>query len=155
MIDPDNFEEGDTPDITAAKRLVLTLDILEKYSPILQEISERPYDDPTRMPEYDETLKKMKEEMDKRFAEATKKPIIKPWYVKDGHPIKGGRVLSPQHYVVNFATTECLGTCQHCGKKFFKSKYRRKYCSNDCEEQAKRKRYIEKRREKRRKSSRS
>jgi hypothetical protein len=149
MIDPDHFHEGDTPDITQAKRIALTSDILTRYCPFLEDVSNRPIDDPTRLRDFEELLSKMKKEMDQRFATAEEKPVIVPIEInKEGHLVKP-RILTPKTFRFHIGfDPSCLGTCanQKCNKNFLKSKKHRKYCSHDCEEQAKRDRFIEKRR---------
>jgi hypothetical protein len=164
MIDPDNFRKGkiiitpqggefiferDTPAEMQLKRIALTWDILAKYSPILQAISERPLDDPNRLNDWNKFIKKMKKEMDKRFIESDKRPIIKPILIKKGHPVKGGRP-GVSHFIFNIGIPfERLHNCARpgCQNQFMLSKFHRKYCSPGCEERAKRDRYIQKRRE--------
>jgi hypothetical protein len=145
VIDPDHFREGDTPADTQAKRIAMTLDIQMRYAPLFEEVSKRPLTDPTRERDRDRLIKRQKAEMDKRFTQATKKPVIKPIEVSNEGHLKKYRALTPDTFVFNIGVkgTKCL----RCGKQFIKSRKHRKYCSHGCEERAKRDRYIQKRRE--------
>lgn len=158
MLDPDNFHEGDKQDIIQAKRHALTMDINLKYTPLIQEVLQRPYDDPTRLKDYEELISKMKEEMDQRFTEATRKPVIKPLKArkqfdkksgklrKDGHFLKGRGVGAPNMDLYNIGVEGIVGVCARpgCENSFVQSKDRKKYCCNGCEERAKRDRFYAK-----------
>jgi len=163
MLDPDNFHEGDTPDITQAKRIAIISDINVKYTPRLEKILSRPYDDPTREMDYEEAMCEMKEEMDQRFADVTRKPVIKALepgkkqlnkksgkYYKSGHFNKGRGVGAPNMDLYNIGVEDVARICarEGCGEIFIQSRYQKKYCSPGCEERAKRDRYIEKRKPK-------
>ena len=150
MLDPDHFHKGDTPAETQAKRIALTWDINARYTPLFEEVLARPMNDPTRERTYNILCSEMKKEMDQRFAEAKKKPIIKPVKIKDGHQTKGGRAgLGSFIFNLGIPLDELL-TCARpgCGKRFTKSKLHKKYCCHDCEERSKRDKYIQKRKEK-------
>lgn len=145
MIDPDHFQDGDTPAETQAKRIALTWDIQSKYAPLIDEILHRPLSDPSREPDLNQLLSQQKAEMDERFKYATIKPVIKPIEISSEGHIRKHRSLSPQTFVFHLGVKPL--TCSHCGNLFIKSKKHRKYCSQECEERAKRIRYIQKRRQ--------
>jgi hypothetical protein len=143
MIDPDHFHKDDTIAETQAKRIALTWDIQLRYAPLFEKVLARPMDDPTRARDWDMLVKRQKAEMDKRFAEAKKKPIIKPVKIEDGHQIKGGRA-GLGSFIFNLGGN--ASTCKRCGKLFIKSKTRRKYCGEGCRKLAKTDSHTQKRR---------
>lgn len=145
MINPDHFKDGDTPADTQAKRIALTWDILERYTKLMEEVSNRPITDPTREHDLDILSTQRKAELDERFTNATKKPVIRPVEISNEGHLRKHRALSPDTFVFHLGVKGV--TCLRCGKVFIKSKKHRKYCSHECEERAKRDRYIQKRRE--------
>jgi hypothetical protein len=147
VIDPDHFQDGDTPVEIQAKRIALTWDMQTKYAPLIDEVLHRPMSDPTRGPDLNRLIQQQKTEMDERFAQATKKPIIRQIEMSSEGHLRKNRSLSPHTFVFHLGIKPIA--CSHCGNLFIKSKKHRKYCSQECEERAKRIRYIQKRRQNR------
>jgi hypothetical protein len=147
MIDPDHFHDEDSLAKTQAKRIALTWDIQMRYSPLLQEVSNRSMDDPTRMRDLNELLSKMKAEMDLRFAETTKKPIIVPIEKKANGQLRKHQTLTPNTFVFQLGIKPSTCARTACGKMFIKSKTHKKYCSFGCEDLARKDRETKKRRD--------
>jgi hypothetical protein len=136
MIDPKH--------LTQEQRIALTFDIQERYAPLFEKVLARPIDDPDRNKDFNDVVKQQKKEMDMRFNEVTKKPIVKSVeYDEGGHLIKH-RSLTPDTFIFHMGVKPT--TCLRCGKLFIKSKTRRKYCSQGCGKLAKTESHTQKRR---------
>lgn len=142
MIDPDHFHEGDTPEITQAKRIACTWDILSRYAPIFENCS--------TPEEFDICQKAMKNEMDERFASMTKKPIVVPIErTGKARKIKKPRALSPNTFIFHLGVKGKICANDECQKLFLPKRANQRYCSIECKDSIRKRRSIEAVRKKR------
>jgi hypothetical protein len=147
MIDPDHFHDDDTPAKRQAKRIALTWDIQARYAPLIQKVSNRPIDDPTRVRDLDVLISKMRAEMDQRFADTKKKPIVVPIERKSNGQLRKHQTKTPNTFIFHLGTKTTICARFACGKTFVKSKTHKKYCSPGCEDLERKERETKKRRD--------